>query len=209
MPTVTVVTPWQDHLELFDGYWNAIEAGVPDEVVVVDDGSDPPLSWASVRLDQPQGFCGACNAGLDAATSDAVVFLNNDVQLQAANWLRHIRRWLRPQTLVGELRAGPHTTVDGIEHPYIDGWCIGALREDWLDLGGWDDTLEEPAYYSDNLLTLRAQQAGWDFHTLTVGLHHLVSRTARDHMAAIAPAAAANRKVWEQAVRQSTLATIP
>ncbi len=211
MPTVTICTPWRDHLELADDYWDAIDAGAPDEVIIVNDGSIEPLPFVGagiVRIidTEPRGFCAACNTGLAAATSEAVLFLNNDIQLQAANWLRHIRNHLAPKTLVGEIRMGPHTTVDGQQHSYIDGWCIAAMREDWLDLGGWDETLEEPAYYSDNLLSLKAQQAGWDFKATWIGLHHLVSRTARDQMGRISEAAAANRIVWEQAVRESTLA---
>jgi GT2 family glycosyltransferase len=205
MPTITVITPWQNHPEFADGYWDAIEAGAPDEVIVVDDASNPPLDYTGIRLDQPQGFCGACNAGLEAATSDAVLFLNNDIDMRAANWLRQIRRRLQPRTLVGELRNESHTYLDGQDHPYIDGWCVAALREDFVELGGWDDTLAEPAYYSDNLLTLKAQQAGWKLSPLTIGLYHRVSGTSRDHMAQVARAAAANRKVWEQAVHESTL----
>jgi GT2 family glycosyltransferase len=208
MTTVTVVTPMRNHDEFVEGWLEAVNVGAPDEVVIVDDASDPPYKTPDklVRLDESRGFCGACNAGLAAATMDAVVFLNNDIELRAANWLRNIRRHLWPRTLVGELRRGAHTYLDGQEHPYIDGWCIAAMREDLLELGGWDETLEEPAYYSDNLLTLRALQAGWKLATpIPIGLHHLVSGTAHDDRAAIERAASANRAVWEQAVRDSTL----
>jgi len=213
MPSVTVITPWRNHPEFVDGWQEAIQAGYPDYVIVVDDASDPPLQPFHtpfdrvLRLDEPRGFCGACNYGLEHATSDAVVFLNNDIQLVRANWLREIRALLKPRTLVGELRTGSHTHVDGREHPYIDGWCIAAMREDLLELGGWDDTLEEPAYYSDNMLTLRALEAGWDVSTLNVGLHHLVSGTAKDNPSRIHQAAQANRARWVQAVTDSKLVT--
>ena len=208
MPSVTVITPWRNHPEFVDGYLEAIDAGQPDHFLIVDDNSDPPLEFADVWLKgHSHGFCSACNAGLAAAGTDAVVFLNNDIQLVRANWLREIRALLKPRTLVGELRTGSHTHVDGREHPYIDGWCIAAMREDLLELGGWDDTLEEPAYYSDNMLTLRALEAGWDVSTLNVGLHHLVSGTAKDNPSRIHQAAQANRAKWVQAVTDSKLVT--
>jgi len=207
MPSVTVITPWRNHPEFADGWYEAIAASGATEVIVVDDASDPPLGWPGIRLDEPRGFCGACNAGLQAAATDAVVFLNNDIQLVRANWLREIRALLKPRTLVGELRSGSHTHVDGQEHPYIDGWCIAAMREDLVELGGWDETLEEPAYYSDNMLTLRAAQAGWHLSHLNVGLHHLVTGTAKDDPSRIHQAAQANRAKWVQAVTDSKLVT--
>jgi GT2 family glycosyltransferase len=202
MPTVTVVTPWFQHREFMPGYWDALEAGEPDEVIIVDNGSDPPLDFADVRLQTNTGFCPACNVGLDRATSDAVLFLNNDVDLGRANWLREIRAKIAPKRLVGEVRRGDHASVDGVMYSYVDGWCIAAMRDDLVELGGWDETLTEPAYYSDNLLSLRAEQTGWELVNVNVGLRHLVSGTARDNWGRITRAAAANRTVWEQAVRQ-------
>ncbi len=205
--TVTVITPWHEHVEFADGYWDALEAGAPDEVIIVDNGSDPPLDWSGIRLAENLGFCAACNLGLLAAKSDAVVFLNNDVELQRVNWLHEIRAKLGPKRLVGEIRQEAHTWVGGRAYSYIDGWCVAAMRDDLVELGGWDETLEEPAYYSDNLLTLRAQQADWEIVNVGVGLRHLVSGTSRDDMHAATKAAWANRAVWEQAVREAQLTT--
>jgi GT2 family glycosyltransferase len=200
--SLAIVTPWYNHREFMPGYWDAIEAGGPDEVIIVDNGSDPPIEGAAIRFEDNRGFCAANNAGLHIATADAVLFLNNDVDLGRANWLREIRVKLFPKRLVGEIRGGDHTIVDGAHHPYVDGWCIAAMRDDLFELGGWDEMLTEPAYYSDNLLSLRAERAGWDLANISVGLRHLVSGTARDNWGRITRAAAANRTVWEQAVRQ-------
>ena len=64
--------------------------------------------------------------------------------------------------LAGPLRFGRHADVDGEQFPYIDGWCLAGMREDLLRLGGFDEGLDEPAYYSDNLLCLEARAAGHD-----------------------------------------------
>ena len=206
-PTITIVTPWLNHLEFCDGYWDAIEAGAPDEVIIVDNGSDPPLDFAAIRFEENRGFCAACNAGLHAATSDAVLFLNDDVELQTPGWLTKIRDRLEPKTLVGQQRTEQHAVVDGHLHAYIDGWCVAALTGDLVELGGWDETLDEPAYYSDNLLTLRALQAGWQLaHIGHLGLRHLGNGTSRDDGRRMRHAAANNRQVWEQAVREATVA---
>src|SRR4029079_9721695 len=80
VPSVSVVTPWQSHAELAPAYFTALEHGRPDEVIVVDDASEPALRFASLCLESRQGFQRACNRGLRAAKSDAVLFLNNDVR---------------------------------------------------------------------------------------------------------------------------------
>lgn len=202
--TVTIVTPWQNHVELAPAYWEAINAAQPDEVIVVDDGSDPPLEFADIRFPEPRGFHAACNAGLDRATSDAVVFLNNDIEMIRPGWLDSMRHVLLLGTLVGaELRYDAHTQVDGEAIPYLDGWCIGGMREDLRALGGWDETLKEPAYYGDNLLCLRARQAGMTLRAVDVPLRHIGNATSGDDTARRHAASMHNHGVYVQAVRDA------
>lgn len=201
--SVTIVTPWHNHLEYADAYWHALDAGHPDDVIVVDNGSQPPLDFAVIRLPENEGFCYACNAGLIAASTEYVVFLNNDIELRRPSWLDEIRAVLAPKRLVGEMIHGYHTRLDGTFHSYIDGWCIGGRREDLLELGAWDETLCEPAYYSDNLLSLKAERAGWELACVSVGLRHIVNGTSRDDHHALHQASINNREVWKQAVRQT------
>src|SRR5207253_8391938 len=107
------------------------------------------------------GFGRACNAGLRMARTDAVLFLNNDVIAKARGWLEPIRNALEPGVLVGaELCSDPHGAVDGVSMPYLDGWCLAGMTEDLLELGGFDETFQPPAYFEDNDLCLRARMAG-------------------------------------------------
>jgi len=180
MTTITVVTPWRNHPELRPAYQAALASAAPDEVLIVDDGSEPALDFADLRTESV-GFSGACNAGLDAASSQAVLFLNNDIELRRPGWLEPIRAELRYGLLVGAwIRRDPHTIVDGKPIPYLDGWCVAGMREDLLALGGWDSTLDEPSYYGDNILSLRAREAGMKLVEVWVGLHHIGNVTSED-----------------------------
>jgi len=176
---VSIVTPWHNHLELEDDYMAAmmvLQSG--DELVVVDNGSDPPLEFAEVRLPENLGFAGGSNAGLNNATKDAVLFLNNDISIRQNDWLDKIRDALEPGVLVGaRLRHDQHGDVDGNHFPYLDGWCLAGMRDDLVDLGGFDTEFQEPAYYSDNDLCLRARLAGMTLREVPVGLYHKASVT--------------------------------
>jgi len=202
--TVAVVTPWFDHLELYDDYLDAIDNGpYPDELIVVDNGSTPPLGFfATIRNDDNQGFCRACNQGLAAASSDIVVFLNNDIASTEAGWLDELTDAVEASVLAGaRLRSDGHANVDGRVYPYLDGWCLAGLREDLLELGGFDESLEEPAYYSDNLLCLEARARGFTLREAKVGLIHRVGATAGRHNRLNEAASRANHQRYQERVR--------
>lgn len=185
--TCAVVTPWTDHEDLWEDYSEAIDAAQPDQVLIVDNASEPPLAFAQIRLEANLGFCGGSNVGLRAATTDIVVFLNNDVALTSGDWLTKLLAALEPGVLVGaRLRTDRHADVDGHPMPYLDGWCLAGTRDDFRTLGGWNTQLAEPAYYSDNLLCLEARAAGMTLREVPVGLHHKNFTSgrmlARDHV---------------------------
>ena len=176
---IAIVTPWHNHQELLADYMEAVGvAGEWDELIIVDCGSEPQLEFATVYPGSNLGFCGGSNYGLNCATADAVVFLNNDVRIRSQSWLEEIRASLEPGVLVGQLRNGLHTSVDNTLLTYLDGWCLAGMRSELLALGGFDETLEEPAYYSDNLLCLEARAAGMTLVDLRIGLEHLQNVTA-------------------------------
>jgi GT2 family glycosyltransferase len=201
--TVAVVTPWVNHPELVDAYMHAIDIGPrPDELIIVDNGSRPRLDFSHIRSETNLGFSAASNLGLHAATTDIVVFLNNDIEATEAGWLERLTDATEPGVLTGaRLRDDPHTIVDGVRMPYLDGWCLAGMRDDLLELGGFDETLQEPAYYSDNILCLNARAAGMTLREVDTGLIHLCGATSDGDTAGRAAASAVNRCRYIDAVR--------
>ena len=178
LPSLTVVTPWLNHREFERDYWQAIRAADDVRVLVIDNGSEPPLPNA-VRLGWNTGFSHACNVGLELARTDAVVFLNNDVLVDLPRWDIPIREALDWDVLVGaNLRYDQHGTVDGEQLPYLDGWCLAGMTVDLRELGGFNEDLDEPAYYSDNLICLEARAAGMTLREVKIGLRHKRNGTA-------------------------------
>ncbi len=150
-------------------------------MVIVDNGSDPPALFATVRFDTNEGFAMGSNAGLLAADRDAVLFLNNDVVATRTDWLEQIRTALEPGVLVGaNIRYDQHGEVGDTPMPYLDGWCLAGMRDELLELDGFDTGYIEPAYFVDNDLCLRARAAGMSLREVRVGLAHKTNMTARD-----------------------------
>lgn len=203
-PSISVVTPWFEHPELAEAYWKALDGERTHEVIVVDNGSELPVARVGIRLEENTGFCHANNVGLEEATGDAVLFLNNDIALGIPGWLEAIRAELAPGVIVGaDMRADQHTVVDGKPQPYIDGWCIAVMREDLEALGGWDEDYDEPAYYSDNDLCLRAQQAGMRFVAASPPLIHLENKTAGPPVGKVVDVTRRNYRRFAQKVRDA------
>jgi GT2 family glycosyltransferase len=200
--TITVVTPWFNRRAEFErDYWAAMR--VADvEVLVIDNGSEPPLpnAW---RLPFNSGFSHACNVGLELARTDAVLFLNNDVAATEPGWDAPIKAALEPGVLVGaNLRYDRHGAVDGRALPYLDGWCLAGMREDLLELGGFDESFEEPSYYSDNDLCLRARANGMALRQVNVGVRHKLNGTARRDDPVTVRATLANRERYVSRARE-------
>jgi GT2 family glycosyltransferase len=198
-PSITIVTPWYEHPELAEDYVAAVvpELRPGDNVIIVDNGGAPELPFRSLTPSRNLGFAAGSNLGLDHAETDAVLFLNNDISPGRRGWLAQIRAALAPDVLCGPLRVAPHADVNGMRFPYIDGWCLAGMRDDLNALGGFDSTLEEPAYYSDNLLCLAARLAGMTLRDVRVSLHHKTSVTSEpERNPQVQKASAYNRAVY-------------
>lgn len=186
---LSVVTPWWQHLDLLPAYAAVVNAGKPDEVIVIDNGSSPDFEPVGIKVlnvvirnRTNRGFSRACNQGLRSATGDAVLFLNNDIQLlNTESWIETLKAALRPGILAGAcLREDPHTAVDGKTIPYLDGWCIAGMREDLIELGGWDEEYAEPSYYGDNDLCARAVAAGFELVQVELPIAHLGNASTKN-----------------------------
>lgn len=196
---VTIVTPWHNHMELADHYWQAV-APTGAQVLVIDNASEPPLP-NGVRLERNTGFSPASNVGLDFVQTEATLFLNNDVYATDPDWLAKLTAALEPGVLVGpQLRTDPHANVDGHVLPYLDGWCLLGMTEDFRDLGGFNDTYAEPSYYSDNDLCFRARLEGMTLREVPAGIHHKGGATSEAN-GYLLPSTIANRAKFESMVR--------
>ncbi len=93
MPKVSIIIPAYNHHVLTRQCLEAIQAGHPaadePEIVIVDDGSEQPVSEALtnvgthvrvIRHAHNTGFAVACNDGVAAAGGEFLVFLNNDTR---------------------------------------------------------------------------------------------------------------------------------
>ena len=201
--TIAIVTAWQNHLELCPGYFKAVEEAQPDQLVIVDDGSDPLLEFSALRLDEPQGFCTANNAGLALVECDITLMLNNDIAPLRRGWLQEIIALVEPGVLVAPLRFDEHGDVDGDSYPYGDGWCLAALTEDLRRIGGWDEEYDKagPAYYSDNALSFQARLQGFRLREVRPGLAHKGGQTGGIDLEVFNRALAANKELFAGQVR--------
>ncbi len=173
--SIAIVTAWRNNPELAADYMSAVSLrGRRDEVIVVDDASTPSLPFSQIRLDENRGFSACNNAGLEAADTEAVLFLNSDIVARSPDWLQPIRELLEPGVFVGaQLRYDPHGRVDGEPMPYIDGWCLAGMTDDLREIGGWDEDLIEHGYYADNDISFRARMAGFTLKEARVPITHL------------------------------------
>lgn len=196
---VSVVIPaWNLH-ELTAQAVESVRATCDAEIIVVDNGSEPPIDGAAVRNDTNEGFARACNQGAKAATGDLLVFLNNDTICQPG-WLdAMVSRWSGHDVIVGahllypdggtqhsgvffrrnggDLEAFNRTApAESGEVPGVTGACllISAARFDLL--GGWDESYRNA--YEDVDLILRHRKAGGRvWFESTAEVVHLESRT--------------------------------
>lgn len=184
MKTLSIVTPWWNHLDLLDDYLKVVFVSGANEVIVIDNGSEPPFEcemFTVIRNNTNRGFSRACNQGLRAAKSDVVLFLNNDIRPSFdRTWGDELLERVESGILVGaHYRNDAHTMVDGMPNPYLDGWCLGGMKQDLIDLGGWDENYAEPSYYGDNDLCLRATSKGFLLMPIDLPIYHTGNTTSK------------------------------
>ena len=148
--------------------------------IVVDDGSDPPLPSATVRLGRNRGPAAARNAGLVHVTTDLVAFVDTDVELPAG-WLDHLlphfddggvvavaprivsapgrsalARWEAGNSPL-DLGAEPARVRSGTRVSYVPGAAIVCRTDAVRDVGGFDESLR---FGEDVDLVWRLDEAG-------------------------------------------------
>jgi len=181
---ISIVTPWLDHPELIPTY-EAACAGA--QIVIVDNASGPVTSTALrkmvarqngkyIRNNANRWFAEACNQGLAVAEGKLVMMLNNDI-IAEAGWLAEVIVDVEEDVLAGPSML--FRKVDGIDVPYLEGWCIVGTRKTWLRLGGFDAEAYPHPYWEDNDLCFRALQMGMSLQKTDWAIHHVSNTTTR------------------------------
>jgi mycofactocin system glycosyltransferase len=159
---ITVVTP---QLRT-----DATSHAVHDGRITVDDGSEPPLDGATVRLDENIGPAGARNAARPLVTTPLVAFLDADVDA-SPTWMQALlahfddpRVGLVAPRVRGE-RGSPLDLGDepgriraGTRVSYVPGAALVLRVEAFDAIGGFDPTLR---FGEDVDLVWRLDEAGW------------------------------------------------
>jgi GT2 family glycosyltransferase len=159
------------------------------ELIMVDDCSTDRtpevLEWWRDRLKgkmrtprnpQNQGYGPSCNRGARFATSDIVVFMNNDIDIRGSFVAPTIQKLVEePRSLVTVNLVdwdGGWNKWDGKVVPYAEGWYLAAWKETWDELGGFDERFV-PCDYEDVDLSYRAIQADFQLIPLNLPLVHI------------------------------------
>lgn len=201
---ISVVTPWLGHPELIADYENAVTGA---DVVIVDNGSEPDdaaqlldmisrIGGTYIRNESNTWFAAANNQGLRAAQGDVVLFLNNDIAAETG-WLEAVARDCEAGLLCGPSLLCQN--VAGRALPYLEGWCIGARREVWDALNGWDAEAYPLPYWEDNDLCWRAVQAGYRLRRCDWPVTHKSNTTSR-HTEGAYSHSERNRSTFEKRV---------
>jgi GT2 family glycosyltransferase len=124
---VSIVIPFKDQVDLLHGCLTSLERSSYRrfEVILVDNGSSAPRTRRYLqRLQQrrrrhvvtapgPFNFSRLCNLGAEQARGDYLLFLNNDTEVLAPDWLEHVLIVAQqPQTgIVGATLLYPDLTI--------------------------------------------------------------------------------------------------
>lgn len=178
--------------------------GGAGRVIVVDDGSDPPVAGATIRLERNQGPAAARNAGLESVTTPLVAFVDADVVLPDG-WLepllghfddphvglvaprvataRRIGTISRYEHRHGPLDMGaqPARVRAGTRVSYVPAAAIVCRVDAVRAVGGFDTDLR---FGEDVDLVWRLDEAGWRcrYDPSVVG-HHEPRRDWRSWLA--------------------------
>lgn len=203
---ISIVIPAYNQHEMTQECVRAIIDHTKDrEIILVDNGSKPPIAGANIRNEKNLGFPVAVNQGIRAASGDVIILLNNDV-IVTPHWAERLAAWLDQYAIVSPLTnycAGLQRTqvplyesteeLDAVaskwseDHAgqsqpvnWIIGFCMAFPKSLWEELGEFDESLW-PCSGEEIDFCLRARKAG---HRVGIArgvyVHHAGSQTFRD-----------------------------
>lgn len=188
------------------------------ELIVIDNNSkDGTLEWLKMQPDiklisnnENVGFPAGCNQGIQIASGDFVMLLNNDTVV-TKNWLNNLLTALRSSKKIGAV--GPVTSYSSNDQqlpvPYLNlremqafaaeynlsdeskwecvikliGYCI-LYKKEVLDKIGMLDERFSPGNFDDDDMSLRVIKAGYQMLLChDTFIHHYGSTSFRQNMA--------------------------
>lgn len=188
MPKFSIIIPVCGQPEITRECLNRlVDYSADYELIIVDNQGDfiPDVSCKIIRNDHNLGFPKAINQGLEVATGEIIILLNNDV-LVTPNWLEFFEYHLKnadivgpktnqisgPQKIEGEIKNdfdvinnlanSLHEKNEGQFRAYhrIVFFCV-ALKKSVIEKIGLLDEQFTPGNFEDDDYCLRAVQAGF------------------------------------------------
>ncbi len=206
----TIIVPWWDHGELLELWEDNIRNIQESEIIFIDNGSGLKTKQALkefcqkydvklIRNEKNLGFAAANNQGIEIATGDYILHLNNDVEI------------LKPSVeylckLAGEGLAGPGYVQSELGELYVEGWALCIKKSLLQAIGGWSEDYGL-GYWDDVDLCHRAKLAGYlatPVPDIKNYILHLTNTTGRDGRIDQLALHVRNRKIFIQKYHSSS-----
>ncbi|MCL2926339.1 MAG: glycosyltransferase, partial [Trichodesmium sp. MAG_R04] len=200
----SVIVPWWDHGELLELWEGNIRNLQESEIIFIDNGSSLKTKQALkefcqkydiklIRNEKNLGFAAANNQGIEIATGDYILHLNNDVEV------------LKPSIeylceLAGEGLAGPGYVENELGELYVEGWALCIKKSLLQGIGRWSEDYGL-GYWDDVDLCHRAKLAGYltkPVPNIKNYILHLTNTTGRDGRIDQLALHARNRQIFIQ-----------
>lgn len=178
-PLVSVIIPAKNRPDFLARLLASVrrQRGVRLEMVVVDDGSDPPLGNLGrdvtiLRHDVSRGACASRNDGLRATRGEVVAFFDDDAELASDEVLVRACEWLRARSRAGAIgfrQTDAQGATRGVNPSSSSEPCLAPVfytygclvRRDVFDAVG--EFAEAFFYYYEEMeLSLRVLDAGYE-----------------------------------------------
>lgn len=178
------------------------------EIIIIDNGSvdntqkeiisfkDIIKNFIYIRNDNNTGFGAAVNLGFSKASSDLVMFLNNDIRITNKNfdWLDEFVEFVKNHNncLIGptggfvddNFNFKYETNSNDRKINYMSGWCLTSNVDTWNKLIinnniGPFDAETYFAYFEDTDLGFRAKQENINFILYDLPIVHFEKQTSK------------------------------
>ena len=223
--SVSIIIPTFNRLELTQNCLASILRHDPvDQIIIVDNGStDGTQRLATIANPKNIGFARACNQGAAHATSDHLIFLNNDTIVHP-NWTSLVDHLDDPEVgAVGPKLIYPDceiqcagVAVDLEREPGLEAWnirinwtdqpsqvaavsgaCLAIRRSTFWEVGGFD--VDYWNGYEDVDLSLALVRDGYrNVYDPRVTVTHLESQSGEERWSAVAENVTRLRRKWSQ-----------